>query len=166
MFQRLSLQGPPRLVRSASPFGYDLPRYPPVACGVYIFLQSVLWETPLCTIVHAMDNFSSKGTIHNTVTSSASTSGKARSKVEPLGDWPSLGVQQSSLVDFLVFHNLFSKQNNIPKLVNSKNRSFLIAKDARQHVDFSKKKHSPEKWGLGENLQCTNGQTLGDLRTP
>ena len=39
MFLRLSLQGPPRLVRSASPFGYDLPRYLPVACGVYIFYK-------------------------------------------------------------------------------------------------------------------------------
>ena len=39
---------PPRLVWSASPSGYDLPRYPPVMWwGVHlIFFQSVLWETP------------------------------------------------------------------------------------------------------------------------
>ena len=41
---------PPRLVWSASPSGYDLPRYPPVMWwGVhFIFFQSVLWETPYC----------------------------------------------------------------------------------------------------------------------
>ena len=39
---------PPRLVWSASPSGYDLPRYPPVMWwgGHFIFFQSVLWETP------------------------------------------------------------------------------------------------------------------------
>ena len=40
--------GPPRLVWSASPSGYDLSRYPKVTCwvGIFIFFQSVLWETP------------------------------------------------------------------------------------------------------------------------
>ena len=40
--------GPPRLVWSASPSGYDLSRYPKVMWWVvhFIFFQSVLWETP------------------------------------------------------------------------------------------------------------------------
>ena len=43
-----SLCQPPRLVRSAFPSGYELPRYPPVTCwgGRFIFFQSLTCETP------------------------------------------------------------------------------------------------------------------------
>ena len=45
-----SLCQPPRLVRSAFPSGYELPRYPPVTCWGerFIFFQSVFFETPYC----------------------------------------------------------------------------------------------------------------------
>ena len=41
-------KGPPRLDFLGPPSGYDLPRYPPVACwGVqFLILQSILFETP------------------------------------------------------------------------------------------------------------------------
>ena len=43
-----SLCQPPRLVRSAFPSGYELPRYPPVTCWGerFIFFQSLTCETP------------------------------------------------------------------------------------------------------------------------
>ena len=46
------LWGPPRLVRSSSPSGYIHPWSPPVAywVGLFIFFQSVFWETHYCTL--------------------------------------------------------------------------------------------------------------------
>ena len=52
-------KGPPRLDFLGPPSGYDLPRYPPVAWwGVrFLILQSVLFETPYCSMSMTGFNF-------------------------------------------------------------------------------------------------------------